>query len=248
MTVRFARGAALTVMVTASLALAVPARAADPTTTTSAATAPSTTVAVASVDQRATGARAAFAPKAPGALPRPIISRGVVGDPLAVLSADLLARVAAGQTGAALDEARAKVAAVVASRLTTATAAELDAVWARATPARLKVVLTALGQIGVRYQWASSSPLEGFDCSGLVLYAWAAAGVKLPHQSEEQIAAVRPITQAQLQPGDIAHYPGHVGLYLGAGKAIVHAVQTGVPVQVDDWSASNRTFGSPLPA
>ncbi len=242
MTVRFVRGVALAAVVTSSLALAVPALAAGPApTTTSAATTPPTTV-----DPRATGARAAFAPKAPGALPRPIISRGVVGDPLAVLSADLLQKVAAGQTGAAVADARAKVAAVVASRLTTATAAELDAAWAQTTPVRLKVVLTALAQIGVRYQWASASPADGFDCSGLVLYAWAAAAVALPHQSEEQIAAVRPITQAQLQPGDITHYPGHVGLYLGAGKAIVHAVQTGVPVQVDDWSSTARTFGSPL--
>jgi peptidoglycan DL-endopeptidase CwlO len=245
-TVRFARGVALVAVVTSSLALAVPAPAAGPTPSTTPAPAPTPTPTT--IDPRATGARAAFAPKAPGALPRPIISRGVVGDPLAVLSADLLQKAAAGQAGPALDEARTKVAALVAGRLTTATAAELDAAWARTTPVRLKVVLTALSQIGVRYQWASASPADGFDCSGLVLYAWAGAGVTLPHQSEDQIAAVRPVTQAQLQPGDITHYPGHVGLYLGAGKAIVHAVQTGVPVQVDDWSSASRTFGSPLPA
>lgn len=226
-------------VVTAGVALALPAAATGTTTAPTTAT---------TVDPRATGARAAFAPKAPGALPRPIISRGVVGDPLAVTSADLLQRVVQGQTGPEVNAARAKVAALVAARLSTATAAELDAAWARTTPARLKVVLTALSQIGVRYAWASSSPVDGFDCSGLVLYAWAAAGVKLPHQSEEQIAAVRPITEAQLQPGDITHYPNHVGLYLGAGKAIVHAVQTGVPVQVDDWSSTARTFGSPLSA
>lgn len=247
MTFRFVRGAAMAAVVTAGVALAIPAAAVDAPTTTAPAPAPATTT-VTTADPRATGARAAFAPKAPGALPRPIISRGVVGDPLAVTAADLLQRVTLGQTGATVDAARAKVAAIVAARLDSATAAELDAAWARTTPTRLKVVLTALSQIGVRYTWAGETPADGFDCSGLVLFAWAAAGVKLPHQSEEQIALVRPITQAQLQPGDLTHYPGHVGLYLGAGKAIVHAVQTGVPVSVDDWSASARTFGSPLPA
>jgi len=143
---------------------------------------------------------------------------------------------------------RAQLAAVVAARITTATAAQLDAAWAGTTPARLKVVLTALAQIGIRYAWSEASPSTGFDCSGLVMYAWAAVGVALPHQSEDQIAAVRPVTVAQLQPGDITHKPNHVTIYLGAGHAIVEAEQTGVPVKVDDWSTAPQTFGSPLPS
>ena len=209
-------------------------------------TAASTTTTI--VDPRATGSRPSFAPKVPGALPRPVISRGVVGDPAAVLAADLLTRTGLGQTGAATDAVRGQLAAVVAARIKTATAAELDAAWARTTPVRLKVVLTGLAQVGIRYTWNSASPAAGFDCSGLVLYAWSAAGVALPHQSEAQVAVARAVTQAQLQPGDITHYPNHVTLYLGAGRAIVEAEQSGVPVKVDDWSDSVQTFGSPLPS
>ena len=172
----------------------------------------------------------------------------MVGDPAAVLAADLLVRTNLGQTGAATDAVRSQLAAVVAARVTTATGPQLDAAWAATTPVRLRVVLTALAQIGIRYAWAQASPADGFDCSGLVLYAWASVGTALPHQSEDQIAAMRPVTAAQLQPGDITHQPNHVTIYLGAGRAVVEAEQTGVPVKVDDWSATVQRFGSPLPA
>ena len=218
-------------------AMAAPARAADPI-------APTTTA----PDPRATGARPGFVAKTPGALPRPVISRGVVGDPAAVLATDLLVRVRLGQTGPTVDTVRSQLAAVVAARIKTAAAADLDAAWARTTPTRLTAVLSALAQIGVRYAWAQASPTAGFDCSGLVLYGWAAVGVALPHNSEDQLAVLRPVTAAQLQVGDVTHQPNHVSLYLGAGRAVVEAEQTGVPVKVDDWSASVTAFGSPLPA
>jgi cell wall-associated NlpC family hydrolase len=221
-----------------------------PTTTAAAApivtTAPAAPTPTAAPDPRATGTRPGFVAKAPGALPRPVISRGVVGDPVAVLAADLLTRAKLGQSGPTVDAVRAQLAALVAARVKSATAVELDAAWARATPARLTVVLTALAQVGVKYAWAQASPASGFDCSGLVLYAWATAGVKLPHNSEDQIAAVRRLAgAAELQAGDITWQPNHVALYLGAGRAVVEAEQTGVPVKVDDWGAAVSAFGSP---
>ena len=227
---------AVAVAVATLVAMGAPARAAAPS-------GPTTTT---TLDPRATGARPSFVAKAPGALPRPLVSRGVVGDPAAVMAVDLLSRVRLGQTGAAVDAARAQLAAVVAARIKTATAADLDAAWARTTPTRLAVVLTALAQIGARYAWAQASPTTGFDCSGLILYAWAAVGVALPHNSEDQLAVLRPVNSAQLQPGDVTHQPNHVSLYLGAGRAVVEAEQTGVPVKVDDWSTSVTAFVSAL--
>jgi peptidoglycan DL-endopeptidase CwlO len=134
---------------------------------------------------------------------------------------------------------------VVAGRVKSATAAQLDAAWAATTPARLTVLLTALAQVGKRYQYNGAGP-DAFDCSGLVQYAWAEVGVKLPHNDVQQIDAVAPRTDATMAVADLAEYPGHVALYLGVGKAIVHAEQTGVPVRVTDYAAATR-FGSPLP-
>lgn len=215
-------------------AVAAPAaRAADSTTTTTAAP-----------DPRATGARPAFAPKAPGALPRPVISRGVTNDPASVLAATLAGKLATGETGAAVDDVRRSLAAVVAARTTTATAAELDAAWAKTTPQRLRIIATALAQVGRPYTWLGADPATGFDCSGLVLYTYAAVGVKLPHNSEDQIAAAKAVTVGTLLPGDITHYPNHVSIYLGVGRAIVHAQQASMPVRITDYSSSVRAYGS----
>jgi cell wall-associated NlpC family hydrolase len=67
------------------------------------------------------------------------------------------------------------------------------------------------------------------------MYAWAAAGVQLPHYVPSQYAATRHISIDQLQPGDIVYYNGfeHDGLYIGNGQ-IVHAPHTGSYVQVVD--------------
>ena len=196
------------------------------------------------LDPRATGARPAFAPKAPGALPRPVISRGVTNDPASVLAASLAAKLHAGETGAAVADIRKSLAAVVAARSTTATAAELDAAWAKTTPQRLEVIATALAQVGRPYTWLGADPATGFDCSGLVLYAWASVGVKLPHNSEQQLAVAKLVTPETMQPGDVTHYPNHVSIYLGVGRAIVHAEQASVPVRITDWSTSVREYAA----
>ena len=92
---------------------------------------------------------------------------------------------------------------------------------------------TALGQIGDPYVWGSSGP-NGFDCSGLTSYAYAAAGVALPHSSRAQSALGRDVARSELQPGDLVFYYSpisHVALYIGNGM-IVHARTFGQPVAV----------------
>ena len=95
-------------------------------------------------------------------------------------------------------------------------------------------VNAALGQQGVPYQYAASSPGVAFDCSGLTHYAWAQAGVYLPRNSRAQAASVPNVPPGSAQPGDLIFYYSpisHVGIYLGGGS-LVHAPNTGSHVKV----------------
>jgi cell wall-associated NlpC family hydrolase len=68
-----------------------------------------------------------------------------------------------------------------------------------------------------------------FDCSGLTMYAWAAAGVQLPHHSSDQINVGRQVSQSELQPGDLVFFYSpisHVGIYEGNGM-MIHAPTEG---------------------
>jgi cell wall-associated NlpC family hydrolase len=105
-------------------------------------------------------------------------------------------------------------------------------------------VQTALGQVGDPYVWASSGP-DGFDCSGLTSYAYAAAGVALPHSSRAQSALGHDVARADLQPGDLVFYYSpisHVAIYIGNGM-IVHARTFGQPVAVTSVDQNGYRFG-----
>jgi cell wall-associated NlpC family hydrolase len=94
-------------------------------------------------------------------------------------------------------------------------------------------VKTALAQVGDRYVWGTSGP-DTFDCSGLTSYAYAAAGVALPHSSRAQATLGRAVSRAELQPGDLVYFYSpisHIGLYIGDGM-MVHARTSGRPVAV----------------
>jgi cell wall-associated NlpC family hydrolase len=90
----------------------------------------------------------------------------------------------------------------------------------------------ALGEQGVPYVWGGASP-SGFDCSGLVMYAYSRVGVSLPHSSYAQYGMGVAVPRDQLQPGDLVFFDGlgHVGMYIGGGM-FVHAPHTGTVVQV----------------
>jgi peptidoglycan DL-endopeptidase CwlO len=100
----------------------------------------------------------------------------------------------------------------------------------------------ALGQLGTPYVWAGSQP-GGFDCSGLVMWAFAQVGVSLPHSSYAQYGYGVPVSRDQLQPGDLVFFDGlgHVGIYIG-GDQFVHAPHTGDVVKIssldEGWYAS----------
>jgi cell wall-associated NlpC family hydrolase len=88
------------------------------------------------------------------------------------------------------------------------------------------VVSFALAQVGKPYKWAKAGP-GSYDCSGLVMAAFARIGVKLPHQTGGIIRYGKAVSRSQLQRGDVV-FPakGHVGIYLGGGM-FVHAPYPG---------------------
>ena len=101
----------------------------------------------------------------------------------------------------------------------------------------------ALKAVGVPYRWGGESPLSGFDCSGLVRWAYGKVGVDLPHNSYALYGEGRRVSESKLEPGDVLFFEGlgHVGLYLGHGR-MVHAPQTGRDVEVVKLDAAN--YGS----
>lgn len=85
---------------------------------------------------------------------------------------------------------------------------------------RKKILIAALSKVGkTTYVWGASGP-GAYDCSGLVQYAYAAAGLKVPHSSASDMAmcSVKPISE--LEAGDMVFWDGHVAIYAGNGQTI----------------------------
>jgi cell wall-associated NlpC family hydrolase len=100
---------------------------------------------------------------------------------------------------------------------------QLTRAWLAADDAHQTALLSALTQLGVEYQSATSEPGVGFDCSGLMFFAWGQAGFTLARQSGAQISDAAALEMATAKAGDLAQYPGHVMMYLGVPQAFVHA-------------------------
>ncbi|GAA3484811.1 C40 family peptidase [Streptomyces yanii] len=115
---------------------------------------------------------------------------------------------------------------------TAPTTTQRPAVKSRAKSAPNTVITYARAQLGKPYIWGGTGP-RGFDCSGLVMRAWLAAGVKLPRTTWGQIHAGAATSRARLVPGDLvlSYGGGHVGLYIGNGK-VIHAPRPGSTVTV----------------
>jgi peptidoglycan DL-endopeptidase CwlO len=102
-----------------------------------------------------------------------------------------------------------------------------------------KAVQTALAQIGDPYVWAAAGP-NAFDCSGLTSYAYAAAGISLPHSSSGQFGYGTRVSRSEVRAGDLVFFYSpisHVGLAIN-NTQMVHASTFGVPVRIDNIDSS----------
>ena len=103
----------------------------------------------------------------------------------------------------------------------------------------------ALRAVGVPYRWGGSSPASGFDCSGLVYWAYGRVGIQVPHSSYALYGEGRHVVRSRMKAGDVLFFSGlgHVGLYLGHGR-MVHAPSSGRRVEVVTLGSSH--YGSRL--
>jgi cell wall-associated NlpC family hydrolase len=92
----------------------------------------------------------------------------------------------------------------------------------------------AVREVGVPYRWGGASP-AGFDCSGLVYWAYGRLGIELPHSSYALYDLGRRVARPTMKPGDLLFFSGlgHVGIYIGRGR-MVHAPHSGTRVQIVD--------------
>lgn len=135
------------------------------------------------------------------------------------------------------------------------------------------VILTADHEIGMPYSWgggnangpstgsccspngSSGESIRGFDCSGLVVYAYAQIGIRLPRTAATQYAASEPVKREEMRPGDLVFYGSspqsihHVGIYVGGGH-MIEAPRPGVAVRyapidgMSDFYAAARPIPS----
>lgn len=102
--------------------------------------------------------------------------------------------------------------------------------------------------LGRPYQWAAAGP-GSFDCSGLVMWAYAHVGVSLPHSSGMQINRGSRVSRSNLQPGDLVFFGSpihHVGMYVGGGD-FIEAPHTGAVVRITSLSGRGDYAGACRP-
>jgi cell wall-associated NlpC family hydrolase len=98
------------------------------------------------------------------------------------------------------------------------------------------IVEVARRYLGTDYKWGGASPKTGFDCSGLLQWAAAQSGIKIPRTTYEQVKAGTPVAPAHLQAGDAVFFARgsdvhHVGIYIGGGK-FLESPHTGAVVRI----------------
>jgi cell wall-associated NlpC family hydrolase len=102
---------------------------------------------------------------------------------------------------------------------------------------------TAYAQMGKPYQYGAAGP-NSFDCSGLTMYSWRAAGVSLPHSSSMQSRSGRQVSRSDLQPGDLVFFGSpisHVGIFV-SGDTIIGAPTTGDVVRYQSISGMGMPY------
>lgn len=115
----------------------------------------------------------------------------------------------------------------------------------------------ALAQIGRPYQWGGNGPAHGdpgFDCSGLVVAAYATTGIHLPRTAQAQYdTGSRLPPRTPLRPGDLLFFGTpthvhHVGIYTGTGHQMVNAAHTGTHIRTEDYTTWPDLLAATRPA
>ena len=107
----------------------------------------------------------------------------------------------------------------------------------------LTALAAARTRLGTPYRWGGSDPETGFDCSGLVQWAYAKAGISIPRVTDDQIDVGRRVSRSDLLPGDLVFFRNssddvhHVGMYIG-GDRFIHSPHTGDVVKVSSLNDS----------
>lgn len=112
-----------------------------------------------------------------------------------------------------------------------------------------KAAAKACSLIGKPYIWAAAGP-DGYDCSGLTLTAWAAAGVSLRHYTKWQWSDNEPVSRNELKPGDLVFWFSdlhHMGIYVG-DDTVVHATHTGDFIRMANIDAVGPIAGYRRPS
>ena len=102
------------------------------------------------------------------------------------------------------------------------------------------VVAYAESQIGIPYAFGGTDPQTGFDCSGLVVWAYGLAGVVVPRVAEDQWKTEPHVATDDLVPGDLVFFGAggdaeHVGIYVG-DSAMIDAPHTGADVRIETFT------------
>ena len=206
------------------------------------------------------GAPAAAAPPAFGdtsqwdtTLPM-VPSAFVSGDPIAIVNAVLQISATSAQVTANMGRGFLTRLGILKPTDTGITNGAIP--FAYGSPASESVIRRGMSQMGVPYSWGggnaagpsrgidSGAGTVGFDCSGLILYAFAGVGIKLPHYSGAQYDMGRKIPSSQMRRGDVIFYgpngSQHVSLFLGNGQ-MLEAPYTGSTVKVSPVRTSGMT-------
>jgi len=142
---------------------------------------------------------------------------------------------------AGYEAAKAELAKLTAPQQAAFNASDVDVDFEVSAQGRTKKAIDfAMAQIGDPYVYGGTGP-DSWDCSGLMMKSWAAAGVSLPRVVGPQYNALKPVSMSSLQPGDLVFYGdmSHDGMYLGNGR-VVHAPRPGKSVEVTGLSGFTK--------
>jgi cell wall-associated NlpC family hydrolase len=160
-----------------------------------------------------------------GKLKAEIINYEIQAGAAAARSRDTAAEQKAITSATAVGGQNAANQVIEAEQAATPTAGSVSIAEVGSTAQGLAAVKYAEEEVGVPYVWGGETPGVGFDCSGLVQWAWGKAGISIPRTTETQWPSMLHVALTDLQPGDLLFYYNldgdneidHVVMYVGSG-------------------------------